>query len=375
MNRGTQGREATERFSLKDELFNENTVRYLADMFSDHFEVDPFVARVVAAFPQLELKERITAIAMALAEELPHDMATLGPVIERALPPPLDPTKTDDDFGHFIFAPLGTLVEHRGLTDQPDIALRTLFALTQRFSMEFSIRAFLNTHPDLTLGHLSDWAEDDNYHVRRLVSEGTRPRLPWGAGIKLPFETGLAFLDRLYADPTRYVTRSVANHLNDISKKEPDLVVDRLQRWQNEGRQEAAEMAWMTKHALRGLQKAGHPRALALLGYDDDPQVSGTLTLSPDPVVIGEKLTAKIDLVPLRDEAVALDLVLCAEGRETGRHYKVKTVDLRAGDDQTMRKVLTLKGTATTYRLVPGAYRIDLRANGKLLDRQNVTLR
>lgn len=374
MNRGTHGREASERFSLKDELFNENTVRYLADLFSGHLAVDPFVDRLVAEFPALELKQRITAIAMALADELPRDMAGLAPVIRSCLPPPLDPDKTDDDFGHFILAPLGELVEHRGLHDQPDVALAVLHDLTQRFSMEFSLRSFINTHPDLTLAHVSDWVDSPNYHVRRLVSEGTRPRLPWGAGISLPFDIGLEFLDRLYADPTRYVTRSVANHLNDVSKKEPDLVIARLTRWQSEGRQNPDEMGWITKHALRGLQKAGHPEALRLLGYDDDPQVTGQLSVTPDPVVIGEKLTARIALTPQRDEALAIDLVLCALGRDTGRHYKVKSVDVRAGVAMTVTKSLTLKGNATTYRLTAGEYRIDLRANGKTIDRQNVTL-
>lgn len=99
--------------------------------------------------------------------------------------------------------------------------------------MEFYIRPFLNRWPDETLARLSLWAQDENYHVRRLVSEGTRPRLPWAKSVTLTQEQTIPFLDALHADIARFVTRSVANHMNDISKINADTVVSLLADWKN----------------------------------------------------------------------------------------------------------------------------------------------
>ncbi|MEY8839420.1 hypothetical protein AB9K41_10370, partial [Cribrihabitans sp. XS_ASV171] len=116
--------------------------------------------------------------------------------------------------------------------------------------------------------------DHSHYHVRRLVSEGTRPRLPWGQGVSLAITDPLPLLDRLHADPTRYVTRSVANHLNDIARTDPHTVLDRLARWREEGRQRPEERDWIERHALRGLVKAGHEGALAHLGFDPDARIA-----------------------------------------------------------------------------------------------------
>ena len=155
-----------------------------------------------------------------------------------------------------------------------DRALDLLHAATQRFSMEFYIRPFLNRWPKETLARLALWARDDNYHVRRLVSEGTRPKLPWAKAVKLSTDQRLPFLDALHADGTRFVTRSVANHLNDLAKEEPATVVTVLKDWAKQGRQTPKELAWMTRHALRTLIKDGDAGALAVLGYRSDVRVT-----------------------------------------------------------------------------------------------------
>ena len=118
-----------------------------------------------------------------------------------------------------------------------------------------------------TLQRLAEWAEDKNCHVRRLVSEGTRPRLPLAPRltqfIKDPRPV-LRLLDKLKADPEQMMRRSVANNLNDIAKDNPDLVVKTFKGWQrtqNKGTQ------WIVSHASRTLVKEGHEDILALLGY------------------------------------------------------------------------------------------------------------
>ncbi len=126
----------------------------------------------------------------------------------------------------FYLCAVGEFVVRQGLSrEHLRLSLQTLQQITQRFSMEDAMRSFIREYPDPTLKELTKWASHKNYHVRRLVSESTRPLLPWSGRLGLPVETMLPLLETLHADPdpTRYVTRSVANHLNDIAKTHPEF--------------------------------------------------------------------------------------------------------------------------------------------------------
>lgn len=261
----------TERFSLKDHLFNEVKVRKLAkDIKAVYpaFKEKEFGRSVVAEFPELELMQRIAHISAVLREYLPQDYLEALGVLVTSLPAPCDPSLSDDDFGEFIYAPYGHFVSEYGCEKKYlKESLAAIKEITQRFSCEWAIRNFLNTFPKETLTELKRWTRDSHYHVRRLVSEGTRPNLPWAKKVKLTSVDTLPLLELLYVDNTRYVTRSVANHLNDIAKAGPLLVVETLKRWQESGKQSEAEMKFILKHSLRTLVKQGNKDALALLGH------------------------------------------------------------------------------------------------------------
>ncbi|MEP5031800.1 MAG: DNA alkylation repair protein, partial [Marinomonas sp.] len=245
---------------LKDALFNRETVGQLAAEYAaaiPDFDADAFTARALGGFAERELMARLEWIADCIGAQLSDDFPTLADQLTAAMPPRLDPAKTDDDFGYFIHAVPGILAARHGLEEHRARAMVLLYEATQRFTVEFYIRPFLIRWPAETLAALADWAQDDNYHVRRLVSEGTRPRLPWAKNVDLTPEQSLPLLDALHADPTRYVTRSVSNHLNDLSKTVPDAVLSRLAQWRAEGKQKPSELAWMTRHALRTLIKQG----------------------------------------------------------------------------------------------------------------------
>jgi 3-methyladenine DNA glycosylase AlkC len=357
-------------FSLKDQFFNAERTGYLAGLFgraNDAFDAPAFEARVMSRLGGLELKERIVWISDCLGRALPGSLPEVAPVLRAALPPPLDPNGKDDDFGEFIFAPLGEFVVAGGLEEHPDLSLDLLEEITQRFSMEWAIRPFLNRWPDLVMQRMKDWAVHPSTHVRRLVSEGTRPRLPWGQAVGLTLDAPLGLLDELHGDHARFVTRSVANHLNDISKKDPDLVMDRLQGWQGAGRQEAKELDWMTRHALRGLVKAGHPRAMKMLGYDPDADLDVTVEITPDVVRIGEYLTFSCEVQVPRDTPVLVDYLVHFHrpaGRDSVKVFKLKQGVARAGAPLKLEKKHKLKGDATTFRLVPGAHRLEIQVNG-----------
>lgn len=359
-----------ERFSLKDALFNQQKVAYLAGLLATadaRFDGVGFERDVMAELLSLELKQRIDLIARVLASYLPDDFDDAVSVILRALPPELDPLKTDDDFGDFIFAPFGEFVSTHGL-GHFERSMDAICALTKRFSMEFTLRHFLNAHETRVLAVLADWAVDENYHLRRLVSEGTRPRLPWGKKVGLAYGAPLPLLDQLYCDPTRYVTRSVANHLNDIAKLDASLVVDTLARWQREGRQEPKEMDWMIRHALRTLIKQGDPQAMALLGYVPDPPVSvSAVTVTTPVIAFGEAFEFEVTVRATAPAKLLVDYAIAfvkADGARKAKVFKLKQLALKAGETVVLRKRHRLKADATTYRLYPGAHEVLVQING-----------
>lgn len=361
-------------FSLNDHLFNKDTVSYLAHLFkvSDPtFKDAAFIQEACSRFPQLQLKERIAWMAEVLQRHLPEDPKEASSVIIEALPPALDPNKSDDDFGSFIFAPLGEYVK-TCMLQQKDlpVAFRTLHALTKRFSMEDAIRAFINAYPNETMTVLTEWSDDAHYHVRRLVSEGTRPLLPWSARVVYSHADTLPLLDRLYADRTRYVTRSVANHLNDISKTEPALVIERLKCWKREGKQDAKEFDWMTRHALRTLVKKGHKDALELLGYEADAQielVSFEIKPSSQRIEAGQELVFSCTVHARREVSLMVDYgidFVQARGGRKQKVFKLKKVHLKKGETRTLHKRHRLLKDATTYALHAGEHAVWLQING-----------
>lgn len=357
-------------FSLKDQLFNTEKTRYLAGLFgaaSKDFDAPAFEALVMSRLSEFELKERMVWISDCLGRALPGSLPEVAPVLRAALPPPLDPNSKDDDFGDFIFSPLGEFVVAGGLEEHPGLSLDLLEEITQRFSMEWAIRPFLNRWPDLVMGRMKDWAVHPSTHVRRLVSEGTRPRLPWGQAVGLTPEEPLGLLDELHGDHARFVTRSVANHLNDITRKDPDLAMDRLRDWQGAARQGEKELDWMTRHALRGLVKAGHPRAMKMLGYDPDASLDVTVEITPDVVRIGEHLTFSCEVLAREDTPVLVDYLVHffrPGGKGSIKVFKLKQGVARAGTPLKLEKKHKLKGDATTYRLMPGAHRLEVQVNG-----------
>ncbi|MCA9128400.1 MAG: hypothetical protein KDB22_15040 [Planctomycetales bacterium] len=361
------------RFSLKDELFNPKKIAYLASLFQSSdssFAASKFVKQCVTSLVDLELKQRIVHIAATLENFLSKDFGTAAQQIVAALPPPLDPSQTDNDFGDFIFAPLGEFVVRNGLAKrQLALSLRTLRQLTQRFSMEDAIRAFLSEHCEQTLRVLERWTRDKSYHVRRLVSEGTRPRLPWSQRIEIDSSLTLPLLDQLHADPTRYVTRSVANHLNDITKTHPDVAISRLDGWRKLGKQSAVELEWMARHSLRTLVKQGDTNALRLLGYAASPglEVSG-FKVQNSSIRFGDALEFSFTLKAQRDEQLIVDYVIDfvkSNGSLAPKVFKIKKLSLKKGAAVLVSKRHLLLSNATTYKLYPGTHFVRLQINGQ----------
>ena len=361
---------AEKNFSLKDRLFNADSLGQLSVEYADGlpgFDAPRFAALALSGVADRSLMACLDWFADCLEPHLAQDFPKMADQLEAMMPARLDPTLRDDDFGHFVHAVPGILAVRHGLEANRERALDLLYEATQRFSMEFYIRAFLNRWPDETLARLRIWAEDENYHVRRLVSEGLRPKLPWAQAIQVGHEDAVPFLTRLHADSTRFVTRSVANHLNDISKKHPNVVVECLSQWQGLGLQKESELNWMRRHALRGLIKSGDASALAHLGYSAETDVKTHLDIETAQAQIGDALKFKVSVTADVDLPVIVDYRIGFH-RPTGRPgekvFKLKVGQLKAGQTVVYEKVHKLKGNATTFALYPGPHSLTVQVNG-----------
>lgn len=333
------------------------------------FASEAFVAQVRPQLPPLELKERVAVFSQALRDHLPADYPQATAILLAILGPPLDEQEGMFNDGWFLM-PLAHFVEVYGL-DHFEVSVGAMKEITQRHSSEFTIRPFLVRYPDEMLAVLHKWVHDDSFHVRRLVSEGTRPRLPWGMRlyqfIQDPTPT-LALLEHLKDDPSFYVRRSVANHLNDISKDHPDLVLLTLRRWHDGA---GTDRLWLIRHALRSLVKAGHPQALALLGYGE-AQVS-LLDLQVDPPVVreGEAVTFT---VTLRNDAAAPQQLLIdylihyvkASGRTSPKLFKFTSRTLAPGETITLSKKHPLRPVTTRIHY-PGQHKLQVQINGQIM--------
>ncbi len=371
-----------EKVLLKDILFNRGKVEQIAHeigLVYPPFEKKKFIRDVVAEFPRLELKARISWISECLRKYLPEDFGRAVGILIKALPPPNDPELSDGDFGDFIYAPYAEYVAKNGCTrEHLELSLRALREMTMRFSAEDAIRSFLNAFPKETFGALSVWASDPQYHVRRLCSEGTRPKLPWAKKIDIPLSASIPILDKLFSDQARFVTRSVANHVNDISKIEPGLALEILARWQRSGEQKEGEMQYILRHALRTLVKRGDPRAIQMLGFSPQAEIVVSQFLVPKEVQMNTALTFSFCLQTEDDTRVVVDYILFFQNKAGKRNskkiFKLAELTLVRGKPTLLSKRHMLREHMTTRTLYRGEHEIELQVNGVRVARERFFL-
>jgi 3-methyladenine DNA glycosylase AlkC len=295
-------------------------------------------------------------------------LASLGPPLERT-----------EELGLevFLYLPHTVYVMEQGL-DHFEASMRAQHALTQRFTAEFSIRPFLERSPRETLTRLRQWTRDDSPHVRRLVSEGTRPRLPWAPRLRA-FQKDprpvLALLELLKDDPVLYVRRSVANNLNDIGKDHPDLLLDTCERWMEDA---SEKRRWLLRHALRSLVKKGNPRALLLLGYEGESPLEVKASSLPTSVRLGESVRIELAIAnPSKKRQKALvDFAIHfvkASGPPRPKVFKGGKVDLPPGSSVLLAKNISF-ANLTTRRHYPGLHRVDALVNGHASDLGSFTV-
>ncbi len=367
---------------LKNLFGPEMVHRVARDINAVHpgFDTSAFTARALDGFDDLELTPRCQQIATAMAEHLPDDrgqaidilVASLGPELENCDPddaqPTGDPEIDDNPMSGFFYLAHGYFLADHG-ADHFEHVMAANYEITKRATSEFSIRTPLRDHTEATLSYLERWATDPNVHVRRLVSEGTRTRLPWSFRLKAFQEDPtpvVALLEELKDDPVEYVRRSVANNLNDIAKDHPDLVVDVTRRWWSDG---DVNRRRLVRHGLRTLIKAGDPGALDVLGYGaSSPATVGLAAIEPSSPSIGDKVKVQVHIEnPGEETAGALvDLrvhFVKANGSTNAKVFKGAELSIEPGETGVVNKTISLAqhSTRTHY---PGIHAVEALVNG-----------
>lgn len=341
------------------------------------FNINRFISQASEGLDALELKARSNQIMQALQIYMPADFELAASIIVDALGE-VSSEETIQSQGHaeglagWMMMPVTDYITASALKHDDkyiDAALETLRACTQRFSAEFSIRPFLRDYPEQTLNTLKHWRNDESVHVRRLVSEGSRPYLPWGLRLhrfcKNPSAI-LPLLESLKNDPSEYVRRSVANSLNDIAKDHPDLVAAIAKKWWKEGDMVRTKLI---RHACRTLLKEGHPEVLTLFGFPP-ADLSGVLVkIQDDRVKIGDEQVIEVTLTNDSNKAqnLLVDYAMHhqkANGKMSPKVFKWTSLLLPANTQRVLSKHHTFK-PVTTRKYYAGQHKVEILINGK----------
>jgi len=355
---------------LKD-WFNPAFLADLGESLSDAcpgFDAPGFAARAARDLETQSLTQRMTATVQAARDHLPGEFRSAVEILKRVAP-----AYRGQFAGMFMCEYVATYGQ-----DDRDYALSALAELTRSFSAEFAVRHFLKADFDHTIEVMAGWAADPDPAVRRLASEGSRPRLPWSFNLTRLIEDPSPvrpILDRLCRDPDASVRKSVANHLNDISKDHSGLMLDWVSDWDLSDERSA----WIAKHAARSLIKRGDPRAFALFGFEAAPDVTiEDFEIRPGSVAVGEDVTVSFALVSGsdRDQKLAIDYAVDyvkKSGKTRPKVFKLKELVLGPGE----RRALTQRHsfvdrTIRTHHA--GDHRFALVVNGRTMAEGTVRL-
>lgn len=340
-----------------------------------NFNGEQFLSYALNDLSSLGLNERISQVKMALKNCLPNDFEEAVTVLLGALGPKLTQDSLDGidltSSQGFIVLPLCEYVASYG-QQSFNVSMDALQEMTQRFSAEGAIRSFISGHPKATFKKFEKWLQHDSVHVRRLVSEGTRPRLPLFS--RLPEFISdprpvLMLLEQLKDDNQLYVRRSVANNLNDIAKDNPQQVTDLLSTWSQGA---SKERQWLIKHALRSLVKLGNKDALHILGFKPlKGVVVNSFKVDKSRLNLGEVLNITLDLASTGQtkENALIDYVVYlkkANGTLTPKVFKWSQKPLSIANPIKITKKHPIK-KISTRQYYSGEHEIHLQVNGEIL--------
>lgn len=325
------------------------------------FDAPRFLRLSLTGLDDLTLMQRLRRMTESLHATLPPDYGKALRRLKQLAP------RIDKAFVTLVLPDYVGLYGH----DDFDASMEALKFFTRFGSSEFAVREFLKRDLPRTLAVMEVWSRDEDEHVRRLACEGCRPRLPWsfqlGALIADPAPV-VPILENLKTDPSLYVRKSVANHLNDITKKHPDWVMDRLADWPLE----TPHTAWIARQALRTLIKKGHPRALQLIGATGKPEVLvHGLSLQPATLQLGDRFTLNLSLTSqaARTQRLVVDYAVHyvkKSGEASPKVFKWKELTLDPGATVSLSRAQTIRDFTTRVHHA-GHHAVEILINGERL--------
>ncbi|WP_106830211.1 DNA alkylation repair protein [Parabacteroides pacaensis] len=286
------------------------------ELVIDDFDACEFVSQIMDdEWENKGYKQRIMHITTILKKFLPTDykeaiakILELLDYVKSALP---DFSKVDDkNFGLLTLeygAILDNYVEQYGMDDY-ETSMKAIEKITQFTSCEFVTHPFIVKYQDKMMNQMLVWSKHEHWGVRRLASEGCRPRLPWAMALPNLKDNPapiIPILENLKNDPSRFVRLSVANNLNDISKDHPATVIELVKRWKGE----SEEVEWVSKHGCRTLLKQGNPEVMKLFGFDsiENICIENFQILTPE-VRVGNSLKFSFNLLNNNDKKTKIRL-------------------------------------------------------------------
>lgn len=342
-------------YSLKDQFFAidfiDTFAQHLRDFFPNEQAEQQFVAICRDDWPQLELKERMSRIASTTVDCLQRSHADMLEVVRKVAP-------SVTGFQGMI---LPEIVEQLG-TDLWEESVEVLKEITQYSSSEFAIRPFIESQPERAFELFNEWTQDSNEHVRRLASEGCRPRLPWASALpalKQDPTPILPVITALCDDSSEYVRRSAANNLNDIAKDNPDVALATAQQWHKLG------AIWATRHGMRTLLKQGVPEVMRLFGYKAPQVADVAIEVAPKQVKRGADAYITLELELLSSQLVRIDMGMHFVRKHGRNEKKFKIVDkiMDAGEAKLTKSFSFRELSTRTY--YPGTHAVEMYVNGE----------
>jgi 3-methyladenine DNA glycosylase AlkC len=347
-------------------LINQDVVKKISAAISSEYPKFP-AKKFLTLIPELaplELKQRVLLITKHLKLNLPEDYLVALKILVESM--------DNSELSGFELWPMSEFISQFGLNNL-DPSMKAMYRMTQKFTSEFAIRPFLLQNHKKVFKYFEKWATDKNVHVRRWVSEGSRPLLPWGQRIPIfvmdPTHT-LLLLDKLKFDEELYVRKSVANHLNDISKNHPQVVIEILRLWSKDSPANHVEkLNWIKRHALRTLIKKGHLGALKLMGVEGEAEVKiGSLVLNKKKFKLNDVLNLEFEILSTskKEQKLIIDYsidFMKANGKKGKKVYKLKTLNLGPKESIQIKKKHSLK-PITTMTYYSGEHHIRVQING-----------
>jgi 3-methyladenine DNA glycosylase AlkC len=356
--------------ALKD-MFSREFYQRLGNGFhkaDSNFNPDKFVKDVTKGLADMSLNQRLRNTTVVLKQHLPSDYKKAVTIMSKVVP------EFRSHYTSFLFPDYIGQYGH----DHFELSMEALKLFTQYGSSEFAIREFLKRDLDKTLSVMKKWSVDKNHHVRRLASEGSRPRLPWSFNLdaiaKKP-ELTRPILENLKTDRELYVKKSVANHLNDFSRIDPDWMLKVVNSWDKKHE----HTSWIIKHASRTLIKKGDARSLAVFDFEKNPKLTiEKLKIEKLKISLGDHFKFSFDVVSEKNKSqkLVIDYAIHYQKKSGGmlpKVFKLKEAELKPGQTLPVSKSHPFKNF-TTRTHYPGKHALEILVNGKSYGKKEFVL-